>query len=160
MPRFAGDLADLPPASVRRFRNSPGIRYGDYANSGIGTLALTTLHVFAVFHLNLAFSSIEEEQRAQVVRDCYGPLLDLAERHPHRHRSHRLYPAGDPELRSRLAGAIWRALIREGKAELIGSGYAQVIGPLVPADVVAANLRLGNQAYRDLLGVSPNRAGQ
>ena len=39
------------------------------------------LNVFALFHLNLAFSSIEEEQRAEVVRNCYGPLLDLAERH-------------------------------------------------------------------------------
>jgi hypothetical protein len=35
------------------------------------------LNLLAIFHLNLAFSSIEEEQRAQVVRDCYGPLLDL-----------------------------------------------------------------------------------
>jgi hypothetical protein len=39
------------------------------------------LNLFALFHLNLAFSSIEEEQRAQVIRDCYGPVLDLAERH-------------------------------------------------------------------------------
>jgi hypothetical protein len=116
------------------------------------------LNVFALFHLNLAFSSIEEEQRAEVVRNCYVPLLDLAERHG---------PIGieatgytlkaiaqcDPSWLNRLA-----ALIRAGRVEFIGSGYAQMIGPLVPADMVAANLRLGHAAYRELLGVAPRIA--
>jgi hypothetical protein len=35
--------------------------------------------LFALFHLNLAFSSIEEEQRGEVIRRCYWPLLDLAQ---------------------------------------------------------------------------------
>jgi hypothetical protein len=113
------------------------------------------LKVFALFHLNLAFSSIEEEQRAVVIRDCYGPLLDMAERHG---------PFG-LEATAYTLQAIqkccpdWleclRRLIDEGKIELIGSGYAQVIGPLVPADVVAANLRLGNEAYQRLLRHRP-----
>ncbi len=30
-----------------------------------------TLNLFALFHLNLAFSSIEEEQRDDVIRRCY-----------------------------------------------------------------------------------------
>ena len=42
--------------------------------------------------------------------------------------------------------------------EFIGSGHAQAIGPLLPADVVAANLRLGNLAYREMLGVAPKLA--
>lgn len=117
-----------------------------------------TLNLFAVFHLNLAFSSIEEEQRAQVVRDCYGPLLDLAGRHGPIGIEATAYTlkaiqACDPGWLERLAH-----LIREGKAELIGSGYAQMIGPLVPADMVAANLRLGNEAYGELLGVKPRVA--
>jgi len=41
------------------------------------------LRVFAFFHLNLAFSSIEEARRAEVITRCYWPLLRLAERHPH-----------------------------------------------------------------------------
>jgi hypothetical protein len=114
-----------------------------------------SLSVFALFHLNLAFSSIEEEQRAQVVRDCYVPLLDLAERHGPIGIEATAYTLKaidkcDPSWLPRL-----RRLIDAGKAELIGSGYAQVIGPLVPADVVAANLRLGNQAYQQLLGDRP-----
>ena len=38
------------------------------------------LMVFAFFHLNLAFSSIEEERRGEVIARCYWPLLKLAER--------------------------------------------------------------------------------
>ena len=36
--------------------------------------------MFAFFHLNLAFSSIEEERRGEVIARCYWPLLRLAER--------------------------------------------------------------------------------
>ena len=32
-----------------------------------------------LFHLNLAYSSIEERERAEVVRRCYEPILALAE---------------------------------------------------------------------------------
>ena len=113
------------------------------------------LNLFALFHLNLAFSSIEEEQRATVVRDCYGPLLDLAERHG---------PIGIEATAYTLEAIAkcddsWLArlgeLIRRGRVEFIGSGYSQMIGPLVPAAMVAANLRLGNAAYQRLLGVAP-----
>jgi hypothetical protein len=119
---------------------------------------LAPLYTFALFHLNLAFSSIEEEQRATVVRDCYTPLLDLAERH---------YPIGieataytlkaiaacDPGWIERLS-----RLIHDRKVEFVGSGYAQAIGPLLPADMVATNLRLGNKTYEELLGLVPTMA--
>lgn len=118
--------------------------------SGTGTLSL-----FALFHLNLAFSSIEEEQRGEVIERCYWPLLRLAEKHG---------PIGleatgftleeiakrDPEWIS-----LARQLIRTGRIELIGSGYAQIIGPLVPARVNEKNLQLGHDIYRRLLGVTP-----
>lgn len=116
------------------------------------------LNGFALFHLNLAFSSIEEEQRATVVRDCYGPLLDLAESHG---------PIGIEATAYTLQAiarcdAGWlarlRDLIARGRCEFIGSGYAQAIGPLMPADMLAANLRLGNEAYQKLLGLVPRIA--
>jgi hypothetical protein len=117
-----------------------------------------TLNLFALFHLNLAFSSIEEERRAEVIRCCYRPLLDLAEAHG---------PVG-LEITGYTLEEIaridpdWcvhaRTLIADGKVELIGSGYAQLIGPLVPAGVSEANLRLGNAVYRALLGVQPTLA--
>ncbi|HEY4124233.1 MAG TPA: hypothetical protein VGM36_06430, partial [Rhizomicrobium sp.] len=91
-------------------------------------------------------------------RRCYWPLLELAEKHG---------PIGleatgftleeidrrDPEWTKRA-----RQLISAGKIELIGSGYAQIIGPLVPARVTEMNLRLGNAIYKRLLGATPSLA--
>lgn len=117
-----------------------------------------SLDLFAVFHLNLAFSSIEEESRAEVIARCYWPLLDLAAAHG---------PIGleitgftlkeverlDPEWCGRA-----RALIACGRIELIGSGYAQLIGPLVPARVSEANLAIAERIYRQILGARPHIA--
>jgi hypothetical protein len=116
------------------------------------------LRVFAFFHLNLAFSSIEEERRDAVIAHCYWPLLRLAERRG---------PIGmeisgytleeiarrDPEWIGRA-----RSLIAQGRIELIGSGYSQMIGPLVPARVTTENLRLGGEIYDRLLGARPRVA--
>ena len=117
------------------------------------------LSLYSIFHLNLAYSSIEEEQRPEIMRRCYWPLLRLA-------REKNL-PMGieasgytletvaelDPAWLDEL-----RWLTSEGPCEFIGSGYAQIIGPLVPAEVNTANLHLGNQVYDRLLGFRPTVA--
>lgn len=117
------------------------------------------LQLYTVFHLNLGYSSIEEEQRPEVVRRCYWPLLRLA-------RAYGL-PFGIEATGFTLETAAtidpaWvaelRSLCVDGPCEFVGSGYAQVIGPLVPAEVVAANLRLGHQVYERLLGLRPRIA--
>src|SRR4051812_43701152 len=117
---------------------------------------MAALRLFSLFHLNLAFSSIEEEQRVQVMERCYWPLLRLARKHS--------LPIGIEATGFTLETAAamdpkWitelRRLIDEGICELIGSGYCQVIGPLVPAEVNAANLRLGHEVYERLLGCHP-----
>lgn len=114
------------------------------------------LNLYTIFHLNIAYSSIEEEQRADVINRCYWPLLNLA-------RQYKLHfgieATGytletinqiDPEWVRQL-----KLLIQDGRCELVGSGYAQIIGPLVPAEVNAANLRIGNEIYERLIGVKP-----
>jgi hypothetical protein len=120
---------------------------------------MKTLSLFTSFHLNLAYSAIEEQQRPDVVRRCYWPLLELA-------ATHRV-PLGieasgvtletiqaiDPRWVETL-----RDLAATGLVEFVGSGYAQVIGPLVPAEVNAANLRLGHATYERLLGFRPEIA--
>ena len=117
------------------------------------------LQLFSIFHLNLAYSSIEEAQRPDVVRRCYWPLLRLAERTG--------APIGIEATGFTLetAAAIdpqWldalKVLVASGQCEFVGSGYAQIIGPLVPAAVNAANLRLGHQVYERLLGFRPRIA--
>ncbi len=117
------------------------------------------LNLFAIFHLNLAFSSIEVEQRATVVECCYWPLLRLV-------RKHRV-PVGieasgftleevaqiDPEWIAEL-----RLLVDDGLVEFVGAGYSQLIGPLVPAEVNDANLRVGHEVYERMLGKRPTIA--
>jgi hypothetical protein len=61
--------------------------------------------------------------------------------------------ARDPAWISQL-----RALVAAGKVEFVGSGYAQLIGPLVPAEVVAANLNIGNAIYQRVLDIRPSLA--
>lgn len=116
------------------------------------------LKFFAFFHLNLAFSAIPEEDRFKVVDRCYRPLLRLAER------------AGGVGIEATgftieeiarydpawIAG--FKDLLAAGRAEFIGSGYSQMIGPLVPAAATAANLAIGNDVYRRLLGFAPQIA--
>jgi Glycosyl hydrolase family 57 len=118
-----------------------------------------SLSLFTVFHLNLAYSSIEEEQRPQVIQRCYWPLLRLARRYG--------LPLGIEASAYTLESVAeidrsWidelRALTADGPCEFVGSGYAQIIGPLVPAEVNAHNLRLGNEAYQELLGFRPTIA--
>ena len=114
------------------------------------------LNVYVLFHLNLAFSSIEEEQRPEVIERCYWPLLRLPER------------IGGPIAIEATGFTLeciadinpaWiaelRRLMSAGRIEFVGSGYAQMIGPLVPARVNEANLSLGNDAYLRLLGQRP-----
>jgi hypothetical protein len=115
--------------------------------------------LYTVFHLNLYYSSIEEAQRPQVINQCYWPLLRLA-------RDHNV-PIGIEASGCTLEAiqdidpdwiATLRDLIVTGNCEFIGSGYAQLIGPLAPKEVNAANQRIGLQVYQDLLHTRPTIA--
>lgn len=115
--------------------------------------------VFAIFHLNLAYSSIVEDDHRVVIERCYLPLLDLAEKPGCRlgieltgwtlQRIAELSPAWM---------ARFRHLLASQKVELVGSGYSQLIGPLVPYEVNDWNQQLGLEAYRDLLNIQPQLA--
>ncbi|WP_255332144.1 hypothetical protein [Methanocalculus taiwanensis] len=117
------------------------------------------LHLYSIFHLNLAYSSIEEEQRPEVIEKCYWPLLKLARRYNLPFGIE--IPAYTLESIASIDPA-WigelRRLTTDGPCEFIGSGYSQLIGPIVPAEVNAANLRIGNAVYKELLGFVPGLA--
>lgn len=113
---------------------------------------------YALFHLNMMFSSIEEDERPKVIQRCYDPLLDLAETGlkiavEATGLTLEIIEALRPDWIARL-----RALIAEGRVEFVGSGYAQAIGPLMPHRAVSKNLELGLKAYQRLLGVRPRIA--
>jgi len=114
---------------------------------------------YLVFHLNLAFSSIEEDSWADVIRTCYHPLLNLIEK------------TGIPigiELTGWTLRQIeriditwierFKALLNTESCELIGSGYCQIIGPLVPYKVNEWNQKLGIDAYKKILDCRPEIA--
>ncbi|RLB66489.1 MAG: glycoside hydrolase family 57, partial [Deltaproteobacteria bacterium] len=117
------------------------------------------LKLYSVFHLNLAFSSIEEKQWPQVIHHCYWPLLRLI-------RDYNL-PLGIEasgftlEVINRLDPA-WvkelKQLCHTGMAEFVGSGYSQLIGPLVPSEVNRWNQQLGLDCYQQLLNLRPQLA--
>lgn len=117
------------------------------------------LSLYSFYHLNLAFSSIPVERRADVIEKCYWPLLRIC-------RDLNV-PVGieasgftletiaevDPTWIAEL-----RLLVESGMAEFIGCGYAQTIGPLLPARANWENLRIGMRVYQDLLGLRPKLA--
>ncbi|WP_417789258.1 hypothetical protein [Terasakiella pusilla] len=116
------------------------------------------MKVYSVFHLNLAFSSIEEEDRSIVIEKCYWPIL-------------RLIQSGYPlaiEMTGYTLETIqeidpnwvdeFARLLKEEKTELVGSGYVQMIAPLAPPQVTEQNLEMGNRVYARLLGVVPRVA--
>ena len=114
---------------------------------------------YFVFHLNLAFSSVDKGSWSTIVDRCYWPLLEII--------SDLQVPLGI-ELSGWTLNGIqetcpkwvvkFRQLLAEGKCELIGSGYCQIIAPLVPYDVNIQNHRIGLDIYQRLLGVRPNIA--
>ena len=104
------------------------------------------------------YSSVEDASRKDVIQKCYWPLFKLANLG---------IPIGieapavtleiinelDPDWISTLS-----KYIIENKIEFIGSGYSQIIGPLVPAKVNKWNQKLGLEKYQEILNVKPQIA--
>jgi len=105
------------------------------------------------------YSSIPENKRKAVIEKCYWPIFELAEKVN--------VPIGieisgvSLEVINKL-DKKWvnkfKKLLAAGKCELIGSGYMQIIGPLVPAEVNEKNQRFGMEIYQKMLGVKPKIA--
>ncbi|MAG12694.1 hypothetical protein CL630_02660 [bacterium] len=114
------------------------------------------LFIYSVFHLNLAYSSIPENKLQDVVKQCYWPLLKIIEKTGAKIG---IEATGYTLEKIQEIDPLWifklKKLIKEGKCEFVGSGYAQIIGPLIPSDVNAANLSIGNDVYELLLGRRP-----
>lgn len=117
------------------------------------------INLYLFFHLNIMFSSIEEEQRETVIKKCYYPILQLAKEN-------------DVKIGIEATGLTleiinkinsgWvkelRNLIAIGKIYFIGSGYSQIISPLVPWQVTKKNLILGDLVYKEILMLKPKIA--
>jgi len=113
------------------------------------------IKTYSIFHLNMSFSSIEENDRPIVLQRCYWPLLRLIEDG---------YPLAIEATGLTLEhineiDPLWinelKRLVNQKKCEFVGSGYAQLIGPLAPYRMNVENMRAGQAVYRDLLGAEP-----
>ncbi|MBJ64853.1 MAG: glycoside hydrolase family 57 [Euryarchaeota archaeon] len=116
------------------------------------------MNIYSIFHLNLMYSSISTSSRNSVIKNCYWPLLTLADMG---------IPIGieataltlkiikdlDPSWINKL-----KQLISIGNVEFIGSGYSQIIGPLVPYDVNFKNQYFGIKEYSKILNITPKTA--
>lgn len=115
-----------------------------------------SLNLYAVFHLNLMYSSIEVEQRPQVIQRCYWPLLRLVQRTG---IPLGIEASGYTLEQIALLDPAWMRMFRElvsrGTCEFVGCGYAQLIGPLVPAQVNRMNHVCGHEVYERLVGMRP-----
>jgi hypothetical protein len=114
------------------------------------------LKLYSIFHLNLAYSSIPESRRKEVIDRCFWPLLRLATENkiPIAIES----PAYTLEVIDTLEPS-WIAELKKAIdsniIEFIGSGYSQLIAPLVPASVNEWNLAIGKTLYEQFLHYIP-----
>ncbi|MBI2108819.1 MAG: glycoside hydrolase family 57 [Parcubacteria group bacterium] len=127
--------------------------------SSTGSPQKGKLNIYSVFHLNLSYSSIPEKFRGVVIKRCYWPLLNLANDFP---GAITIEASGYTLERIQELDPSWislfRDLLKRGVVTFVGSGYAQIIGPLVPSRVNEENLKIGNQIYESLLGIKPTIA--
>ncbi len=117
------------------------------------------LNLYSIFHLNIAYSSIPKEERQVVIKRCYWPLLRLAQKFP---GAVSIEASGYTLEQIKILDPEWITTLRQlregGVVQFVGSGYAQIIGPLVPARVNEENLKIGNEVYELLLGKRPTIA--
>lgn len=115
------------------------------------------LFVYSIFHLNLAYSSIPEEKRREVIDRCFWPLLKLSteERIPIAIEA----PGYTLEVIDEI-DPLWnkelKSAIMDGFVEFVGSGYSQLIGPIVPSHINKWNLDIGVDVYKAIIGLTPS----
>ncbi len=117
------------------------------------------VNIYSFFHLNILFSSIEKEQRSEVIQKCYWPLLNLI-------RETKIPIAIEASaLTLKIINKYDKSWIEEFKkllvnhqCEFIGSGYTQLIGPLVPWEINRKNQLIGQDIYQNLLNFRPDIA--
>ena len=114
---------------------------------------------FLFFHFNLFFSSVDEDQRKYIIKNCYYPIIYIAKKYN--------IPINiEASARTLLEIQkidknfikILKELIIEKKIYFVGSGYNQIISPLVPFEITSRNLEFGNYYYKKILGIRPETA--
>jgi hypothetical protein len=115
--------------------------------------------LYTSWHINLGFSAIEIDQHDAVLRQAYWPLLELVDSLDLKFG---LEISGSSLTRISQLDESWiqtlKRLVDDNRVEILASGWSQIIAPLVPWKVNDRNLKLGQAAYSDILGVQPRIA--
>ncbi|MFH1710665.1 MAG: hypothetical protein ABH860_06370 [bacterium] len=115
------------------------------------------LYLYSFFHANLQFSSIPTFQYPAIIEKCYWPVLKMLDKYDIALGFE--FPAYTLEKINAIDKKFLPELkkkVKEGKCEVIGSGYSQNIMPLIPAEVNMKNLNLGTAVYKKLLEFKPS----
>lgn len=116
-----------------------------------------TKQLYQIYHANLAFSAIPEDELSKVIQQTYYPLLDFIEQTQTKIAleisaySLEIIQSLHPDWLARF-----KKLHSQGLVELIGSGYMQIIAPLIPYEVNLQNQQIGLEVYKNILGITPN----
>ena len=104
-------------------------------------------------------SSIGTSSRRKVIKSCYWPLLNLANKN---NTKIALEFSGktleEIQKLDKLFIQSLKELIIAKKIEIIGSGYCQIIGPIVPYKVNLMNQVIGKKFYKKILNYDPKIA--
>jgi hypothetical protein len=113
--------------------------------------------LYQIYHANLAFSAIPTEELSLVIEKCYFPLLEFIQT---TNTKIALEISGySLEIIQKLHPQwieLFKKLQRENLIELIGSGYMQIIAPLVPYEVNIKNQLIGLKVYKEILAITPS----
>lgn len=114
-------------------------------------------NLYSLYHINTNFSSINPNQLKKLITCSYNKLLDLVEYNNFNINIeasaqslidiHKI----DKKIISRL-----KFLIKQNKCSFIGSGFIQMIMPLIPYELNKKNLIFGDEIYKKLLGTKPS----
>ncbi len=119
---------------------------------------MSITYLYTVFQLDLENPGIPREDYGRIIDGCYEPLLEICESGiPLGIGMTGLTMAEIAELRPGFMERF-AMLVREGRAELVGSGYAWAAFPLIPTDVNRWNIESGVRIYKKLLGMRPTTA--
>lgn len=114
---------------------------------------------YLLFHLNLFFSSIEKKNRLIVIKNCYYPILNIPKlfKIPVNLEASANTLLEIEKLDKDFIVSL-KNLISKNLVNLIGSGYNQIISPIIPEEINDQNLKIGNKYYKKIFGLKPKIA--
>jgi hypothetical protein len=114
------------------------------------------ISLYTIFHLNISYSAIEEEQNLEVINKCYWPLLELIinQKIPIAIEASALTLIRIRDLCPNWIKVL-KTQLKNGNCIFIASGYSQSIAPINPYILNKKNLQLGLEKYWSILSYKP-----